>query len=547
VPHRCLAQESFFDVRFAAPDCLVEGTLEWLLAERRDELMPSWLFIGWSGEGRRGRDAWPAPVLMSMLVLRHARGPMSLLETQRRARCDLTWRAAMGLALGKPTPSERTLRRFQAFLQTRHPQVGERRYVLLHAHWARLCLADPDVGVGSNWVADSTPMWCFGATIDTVRLLGDGLRALVKRWARWTKTSFEQCAREWAVPFVLAKSTKGAFRIDWKDADARHEVVDALAQAVMRVTQEVRRRIDGVARASHRKKLLRRSRHLLKVVADDLTQDEQGRWLIARRTASDRMVSFTDPQARHSRKSRSVCFKGFKLHLLGEVDSGLIASLAVTAANVHDGKVAPRLVRRASSLGAEIDRLLGDTAYGAASLRHHLRVVHDVDLLAPPPPVTTPSQTFRKEQFDVDFEREVARCPAGIESSSPTRSWSKKHRASYPVFKWPKAICDACSLSEQCRAGETRNWARRLQLHPYEQDLRAAQTRWSEPGERELYRTRSQGERLIREATRRGARRAAAWGLQSANREAHLVACANNLALLARAEARRRRATPQAA
>jgi hypothetical protein len=547
MPHRCLAQESFFDARFAAPDCLVEGTLEWLLAERRDQLMPSWLFAGWSGEGRRGRDAWPAPVLMTMLVLRHGHGPMSLVETERRAKCDLTWRAAMGLALDKPTPSERTLRRFQRFLQTRHPELGERRYVLLHEHWARLCLEDLDVGVGSNWVADSTPMWCFGATRGTVRLLGDGLRALVQRWSRWTKTTLEQSAREWSVPFVLAKSTKGAFHIDWKDADARHEVVDELARAVLRVAKEIRSRLNEVPRASFRKKLLQRSRHLLKVVADDLEQDDHGRWIIARRTTPGRLVSVTDPQARHSRKSKSVCFKGFKLHLLGEVDSGLIASIAVTPANMHDGKVAPRLVRRATRLGSELDRLMGDTAYGSASLRHHLRVVHDVDLLAPPPPATNVSKSFRKDQFDIDFEREVARCPAGIESSSPARHWSKRHRAHYPVFQWPKATCDACPLTAQCRTGTTSTQARRLALHPFESEVREGHAKWSDPKVRQAYRTRSQGERLIREATRRGGRRAAAWGLQSAHRDVHLIAAANNLALLARAEARRRRTVDRVA
>jgi len=430
MPHRCLAQESFFDVRFAAPHCLSEGTLEWLLAERREELMPSWLFRGWRGEGRRGRDAWPASVLMAMLLLRHERGPMSLLETERRAKRDLTWRAAMGLAIGDPTPSERTLRRFMAFLSMRHPEVGERRYVLLHEHWVRCCLADEEVGVGANWATDSTPMWCFGATLDTVRLLGDGLRMLVHRWSRWTSTAVEQCVREWDVPFVLAKSTKGAFRIDWKDADARHGVVDELAHAVVRVVRAIREGLEQVPRSSQRKKLLRFSRTLLRVVADDLTQDEQGRWIVARKTAPDRLVSFTDPRARHSRKSKAVPYKGFKLHVVGEIDSGLIASIGVTPANVHDGRVAPRLVRRAKSLCQDMEQLLGDTAYGSASLRHHLRVVHQVEVTAPPPPVTTTSKTFRKQPFEVDFARHVACCPAGVESASFTHSWSTAPRTS---------------------------------------------------------------------------------------------------------------------
>lgn len=538
MPHRSLAQGSFFDVRFAAPNCLTEGTLEWWLAENREELVPPWLFRGWSGEGRRGRDAWPASVLASMLLLRHEHGPMSLLETERRAHRDLTWRAAMGLAIDDRTPSERTLRRFQRFLNRRHPEVGERRYVLLHEHWVRRCLADEEVGVGASWATDSTPMWCFGATIDTVRLLGDGLRSLVTRWARWTETSLEACVEVWDVPVVVAKSTKGAFRIDWKDADARHRVVDELARSVVRVVGAVREQIAEVPRSSQRKKLLRRCRNLAKVVADDLTQDEQGRWTIARRTAPGRLVSFTDPEARHSRKSKSVCFKGFKLHLVGEINSGVIAAVSVTSANVHDGRVAPRLVRRAKALCAEMNVLLGDTAYGAASLRHHLRVVHDIDVLAPPPPTTKASKTFRKEQFAIDFERNTARCPAGIEATSPTYAWSSAHEAKFPIFVWSKETCDRCDLSSQCRGTSTQR--RRLPLHAFERERRAAQARWSDPSVRDDYRKRSQAERLIREMTRRGARHAQSWGLSGANLQAHLIATANNLALLSRAEARRR-------
>ena len=545
MPHRALAQKSFFDACFAAPGCLDEGTLEWWLAHHRDELIPSWLFDGWRGEGRRGRNAWPAPVLMSLLLLRSENGPMSRCESARRARRDIAWRAAMGLPIGGPTPSERTLRRFERFLSTRHPGVGERRYVLLHEHWVRRCIADEHVGVGRSWATDSTPMWAFGAAIDTVRLLGDGLAALTLRWSRWTRTSLEQCAREWDVPFVMAKSTKGAFRIDWKDADARHRVVDTLARSVVHVVDAIRRRIAEAPRASYRKKLLRRCRHLLGVIANDLTQDEQGRWFVARRTASDRMVSLTDPQARHSRKSKSVCFKGYKLHLVGEIDSGLIAAVGVTPANVHDGRVAPRLVRRAKTLCDEMSRLLGDTAYGSASLRHHLAAVHGVDMLAPPPPRTIKSNTFRKDEFEVDFRRKVARCPAGIESGDVMTSWSSAYGASFQIFKWPKNTCDACHLSSRCRGASTQR--RRLPLHPHEEELRAAHAQWADPDTRETYRLRSQAERLVREMTRRGGRQALTWGLQSAHLQVHLIAMVNNLALLARAEAHRQRSATQAA
>ena len=58
--------------------------------------------------------------------------------------------------------------------------------------------------------------------------------------------------------------------------------------------------------------------------------------------------------------------------------------------------------------------------------------------------------------------------------------------------------------------------------------------RWSDPVVREEYRKRSQCERLVNEAVRRGCRRAKAWGLQAAEQQAYVAALGNNLALLAK-------------
>ena len=55
--------------------------------------------------------------------------------------------------------------------------------------------------------------------------------------------------------------------------------------------------------------------------------------MVARRVTRGRLVSLTDPCARHGRKSKSGLFSGFKLHVLGDVVSGLVASLAVTPGN----------------------------------------------------------------------------------------------------------------------------------------------------------------------------------------------------------------------
>ncbi len=129
MPIRPLTQSSFLYPEFACPGCIVPGTVAWLLARKRSMLFPAWLFRGWRGGGR-GRNAWPAAVLMTLVLLRWTEEGMSRRASVRRARTDAQWRAAMGVRLDSAVPSERTLRDFERFLRGRHPEVGESRHLL---------------------------------------------------------------------------------------------------------------------------------------------------------------------------------------------------------------------------------------------------------------------------------------------------------------------------------------------------------------------------------------------------------------------------------
>jgi IS5 family transposase len=534
MPHRSLQQSSFFDAQFLDPGCLGEGTLAWLLARERSCLLPDWLFEGWRGEGTRGRNAWPAQNLMAMLLLRrNFAGPMSRRESCRQAKHNLTWRAAMGLAIGGDTPSERTLRRFERFLGQRHEATGVPRYLLVHEHIVRVCRGEGAVDERARWVIDSTPMWCYGAALDTIRLLGDGLRMLVRSYARWTKTPLTQVVEDYELPVVVAKTTKGAFEIDWRNPDARSGVVHELACQVLRAVDFIRRELQRQPlQGVHRKKLLQGCARVAKVIRDDLELDEQGRWVVARGTASKRLVSITDPQAGHGRKTRSQTYKGFKTHVLGDAVSGLITAVAVAPAHVHDQQPAQRLIRRTKNLCAELEQVLADTAYGGAELRHVVYRGEGVRLLAPPPPATMVGKLFGKDRFDIDFETGTATCPNGETSHERTFLWSSDHQRRVPRYQWPAKGCDGCPLSSECRGASREK--RRLVLHPYEKELREAKQQWQDPAIRKQYRERSRGERLINLMTQHGGRRAASWGLLAANLQAHTIATASNLTLLAR-------------
>ena len=524
-------QVSFFSPEFIDPTCLIPGTVPWVLARFGSAVFPAWLFNGWCKDHGRGRDAWSPLVLMSLLMLRFLEAGMSRRAAVRRAKSDLVWCAAMGLVMGGASPSETTVRRFEAFLTGRDDRTGILRYLLVHEHLVRLCLQDEQLVMASAWATDSTPMWCYGAVRDTVRLLGDGIVRLTRRYARLKHIPVEQLASDWQLPLLLSKSVKGHYRIDWSDPAQRSEVIEGVAEDVVRVVERIRSDVESLA-SKHRKDLLRRCSLLLRVVEQDLETDETGRLVVARRVAKDRIVSLTDPHARHGRKSKSQTFNGFKLHLVGDLVSGLIASIAVTGGNQHDGKPAARLIRRARQLCDAIEFVLGDTAYGGAELRHVVRATLSVELVAPPPEGHVKANGFARKDFDVDMARKQATCPRGHCATTQRMSWSSELGMHFPVFRWNKKTCAHCDAHQACVGKH--GGGKALTLHPYEQEVRRAREQWDNPDVRELYRTRSQCERLINQVVRHGGRQARAFGLQSAQLQAHVIAMRCNLALFAK-------------
>jgi hypothetical protein len=89
-----------------------------------------------------------------------------------------------------------------------------------------------------------TVPWLLGRT---VRLLGDGAAHLARLWSRATGASLSALAEAWALPHLLAKSTKGAFRIDWRDRQARATVIDGLARGALLAVEVVRAGVSDVA------------------------------------------------------------------------------------------------------------------------------------------------------------------------------------------------------------------------------------------------------------------------------------------------------------
>lgn len=542
MPIRKFQLLAFEDIMLLRRNLLEAGSLEWVLRDHAKLLFPAWLSAGWKGQSTRGREAWAAETLMSLLLLRYSEAGLTRVGSVRRADVDAKWRSALRLPWDVKPPDEKTLREFEAFMAGSFPLMGIPRILVLFEHITRLGLDRDIVGEIAAWVIDSTPMWCYGAVLCTVNLLGEGIRSLARRWATARHVPLTQIAAEWNAPLVVAKSTKGHFDgTDWSDSSARSDVLKDLIELATRVVEQVVAGIErGEVRSNKHLPLRRRCWNLMRVVTEDLEVTAEGTVKVLHRTTSSRLISLTDPDAQHFRKSASQVCAGYKLHVLGDALSGLILALSVTPGGRHDSTEAHPLILRAKALRGDIREVLADAAYGGMPVRNEVLARTGVTLLAPPLSISK-ADGLGKQDFPVNFETMTATCPGGVPTNTSKLTKREDGRMGQ-TFSWPKGSEAQCTCADVCpahrrpplKAGGTRAPLRRLLLHPDEQELRRLRAEWKAPEIRQRYRLRTQGERLIHEMTRRGARNASGWGLTHATLQAYCIAAVNNLKLLAR-------------
>ncbi|MGC8514477.1 MAG: transposase, partial [Acidimicrobiales bacterium] len=149
-------------------------------------------------------------------------------------------------------------------------------------------------------------------------------------------------------------------QIDWDDQAARDGLVDSRAKdahACLAV-------LDGRALAGK----VEEAAHLLAtVVGQDLEEDGSGTFRIARKVATDRVISVVDPEARHGHKTQARSFDGYKGHVAMDPDSEIITDTAVTPGNAGDAAVAEDLI--SDLLGDYPETTADDVGNGAEAER----------------------------------------------------------------------------------------------------------------------------------------------------------------------------------
>jgi hypothetical protein len=495
-----------------------------VLYQQGDRLFADELFADLFAE--RGRRSVPPRIVATVMVLQRLQG-CSDREAVQAFCFDARWKYACGgLPYDYPGFSHTVLVDMRARLaaSARPERIFE--VTVAAARQAGL--------VGVRRVLDSTPLYDAVATMDTVTLLGAGIRGVLKAADQTLAGALRGVLASGDAYASLAKP-----QIDWDDQAARAALVERRARDAHAVLELLQGRslTPAVAQAA---------RLLGAVVGQDLEQDTDGSFRIARKVAADRVISVVDPDARHGHKTSARGFDGYKGHASVDPDSELIMATAATAGNLGDAAVAPELLAElvdqvhgdppgpiaasATDDGPPSPQpaAYGDSAYGTGPLLERLHTAGIDPFVKVQAPVA-PKGHFTKDQFQIDLAAGTITCPAG-HTAAIVYHPNPGHRHHGQASFGP--ACASCPLRGRCTSAAG---GRTVTITAYEQQLAAARARQAHPDRAAQYRsTRPKVERKLAHLVRRrhGGRRVRVRGLVKVAADFNLLAAAVNLARL---------------
>jgi transposase len=460
------------------------GSVFAFLAEHRGELFPD-SFTADLFTSPTGRPSLSADLVGSVLVLQ-ALYDFSDGQAADAVKYDIRWKVACGRSLTQMSFDPSTL----VYWRKRIAKSGRPGRVF---DAVAEVIAQTGVLAGKRRrVIDSTVLDDAVATQDTVTQLAAAIRKVARVVPGAGEVIAAVCQLDYSRP--------GKPGIDWDDPDAKQALVsdlvnDALAVLAGLTGEDAPQRDERAADALG----------LLALVAgQDVEPAEDsdgtdGRWRIARKVASDRVISTVDSEARHTRKSKSARRDGFRAHVAAEPATGLITGCALTMAAGQGSSDAENGVELATGdrfgghrgggnqagggQGGEGLEVYGDSHYGTGQARADYQAAGHGTVIKPVPLRPAVPGGFTLDDFSLDEEHGTVTCPAGH-----TRMISAKR---YVTFG---AVCAGCPLRSKCTTAKD---GRCLDIHPHEGLLRAARAQARTPEFRQAYRTRAVIERII--------------------------------------------------
>jgi Transposase DDE domain/Transposase domain (DUF772) len=490
------------ETRFVRRHLVTKGSFYERLADHGHEVISDDDFAHLYTDGK-GRPSIPPSVMIRALLCATHDHLSSDRETSRRTRVDADWKAAMGVddEFEGIAPTTFSLMRARMTLH-------DSDMVLFEATLAKAVKAGIFKGKLTA-IIDSSPVHGAGNVADTYELI----RKMIGRLAR---AMGERLDRDLSAECTGLAATKPD--IDWQDRAARKEhlgdLVDLAAEMVATAAMSDAVGDPEVAEAA---------RLLAAVVLQDVTDTGTGPE-IRDGVARDRIVSHSDPEMRHGRKSASRRFDGHKLDVIIDEDSELVLGLDVRAGNAGDGDGAAGLLAKVQATdGIEVGTLLGDMAYSDGDVREDVEA-EGADLVAKVPPATNAGGRFPKTDFTVDLEAGTVTCPAGNTTSDARPIKDHKGRRAV-AYRFDAATCAACPLRDQCTAGKG---GRQIVVGRHHERIEKARAAQADPDTKALLRRRPKVERRIDHLQDLGMRKARFRGRRKTSLQAFLAATVAN-------------------
>jgi hypothetical protein len=464
-----------------------------------------------------GRPSLP-PSLMSGVLLLQFHDDVSDEEAVQRLMFDLRWQVALNLPTDFPgfDPSSLTYFR-QRLIEHQKERYAFDRFVKVGREAGFI----PD---RVTLLTDTTRTKGAGAVMDTYTLLRKGIRKLLKQcgYAAAAKQRGLSPETQRLVASYVEQDRKA--KIDWTDPQQRAAQLQVLFQDAEAALDLATQQMDDADVRST-------GWLLVKILGDDLIQDDQGQPQIAEGTARERIISITDPEMRHGHKSSAMRFNGFKAAVTTEQSSELIVDIQDIPAAGSDGQeLMPTIARVEQHVGVTVERLIGDGAYGSGENRAACATHQPapVDLVAPLAQPVDPA--VDKTAFALDLAAQIATCPQGHTVSAQVRS--PKRGLPTLRFAFPRATCEACPLFKRCVKSKTAG--RTVQTHPYEAYLQTARQRQQTDQFQDTYRLRPPIERTQAELVDHGLRHTRYLGHPKRQLQRLWQAAATNLSCLFR-------------
>ena len=453
-----------------------------------------------------GRRSLPPSLLSGVLWLQFY-DDVSDQEAIARMCFDLRWKVALNLPLDFDPPHSTSLSVFRGRLVA----GKQERYA-----FNRLIRVGREAGFLPDKITvlvDTMAQHGAGATQDTYTLIRKGIRRVLK------VAGYPLPAKKRGLSADLAAylDSERKADIDWADPAARAAQLKVLVR-------DAEATLDLALHQADDPDVRTTAWLLTKILGDDLTTDEAGQPQIGQGVAEDRIVSLTDVEMRHGRKSASQRFDGRKLQVAEDQSSELIVAIEPVPANAGEGRDLIAVIDQVEEqTRVTVERVIADGAYGTGDNRADC-ANRDTDLISP---LAVPHDAaVAKMAFTIDVSAHTVTCPQGHTLTTYTETKDKQRRL-VKTFTFDRTTCEACPLFARCVHSKTQG--RSITLHYHEDLLQAARLRQAPDEFKETYTLRPAVERKIAELTEHGTKQARYLGTVLSGLQAHWTGAAVNL------------------